>query len=163
LYHAWELPLFRNITASEAAHTAAVERLLTQSGVADPAAGMPPGSFSDPALQELCDHLLALALTSLEDALQAGALVEEVDIQDLTTRLAQTANVQIEQGYTNLIPGSENRPQYSARSGDAYSAQVLASGQLSWLPRAGAGAAGIRTVHNGSRPGAAVMQTQRAA
>jgi hypothetical protein len=134
-YDIWGLPVFRNIAESEAAHTFAVLTLLNQYAIPDPAAGMAQGSFNDPGLQELYDTLLEQGSASLEQALRAAALVEEVDIQDLALRLGQTSSPQIEGVYMNLMSASENHlrafvSQYSARFNQSYNAQVLPSEQV---------------------------------
>lgn len=45
---------------------------------------------------------------SLADALKVGVAIEEIDILDLQTRLAQTDNADIELVYGNLLKGSHN-------------------------------------------------------
>jgi len=144
LFEIWGLPVFQNIASSEAAHTAAVENLLAQFGLADPAAGLPAGSFSDPSLQALYDQLLSRGSSSLEEALRVGALVEEVDIQDLAGRMAGISDAAVARVYTNLMAGSENHlrafvSQLTARTGEEYTSQVLSTAQVAEILTAGSG------------------------
>jgi hypothetical protein len=108
LYAKWGLPLFSNIANSEATHTSAIKILLDRYGIADPAAGNGVGEFTNPTLQGLYDQLVAQGSKSLADALKVGAAIEEIDILDLQTRLAQTGNADIQLVYGNLMKGSEN-------------------------------------------------------
>jgi hypothetical protein len=108
LYTQWNLPLFQNIANSEATHTAAIKVLLDRYGIADPAAGNGVGEFSNPDLQKLYDQLIVQGSKSMADALKAGAAIEEIDILDLQTRVAQTTNADIVRVYGNLMRGSEN-------------------------------------------------------
>jgi len=138
LYERWGLPIFSNIASSEATHTAAVEGLLEQFGLDDPASETAPGVFQDPTLQALYNDLVSRGSESLAAALQAGALVEEVDIQDLTDRIRQTDHPQIVQVYNNLMDGSENHlrafvQQYISRTGLDYRAQFLDVNQVSTI------------------------------
>jgi len=108
LYAQWGLPLFQNIADSEATHTAAIKTLLDRYGIADPAEGNDVGEFTNPDLQKLYDQLVEQGSRSLADALKVGAAIEEIDILDLQTRLAQTASADIKLVYGNLLKGSQN-------------------------------------------------------
>ena len=129
LYEMWGLPVFQNIAASEQAHSDAVLSLLQAYSLPDPAAGNGPGQFSDPALQNLYDQMVAQGSQSLLDGLRVGATIEEVDILDLQARLAQTTNAAITQVYQNLSAGSENHLRsfvsMLARQGETYAPQYL--------------------------------------
>ncbi len=108
LYAQWGLPVFQNIANSESTHTAAVKVLLDRYGIADPAVGNGVGEFTNPELQALYNQLVAQGSTSLADALKVGVAIEEKDILDLQTRLAQTSSVDVQLVYNNLMKGSEN-------------------------------------------------------
>ena len=130
LYQQWGLPLFNNIANSEATHTSAVKVLLDRYGIADPTAGKGVGEFTDPTLQKLYDQLVAQGSQSLVDALKVGAAIEEIDILDLQTSLAQTANADIELVYGNLLKGSRNHLRaftstLQRQTGEIYTAQYL--------------------------------------
>ena len=134
-YEIWGIPVFSRIAASETTHTEAVLHLLDRYGIEDAAQASAPGVFLDPDLQSLFDTLLAQGTRSLEDALRAGALVEEVDIQDLVDRMAQTDEAEIQRVYASLMAGSENHlsafaQQVESRTGQPYVAQVLEASQV---------------------------------
>lgn len=102
------LPIFSNISASEATHTAAVKTLLDRYQLADPLAGLPPGTFKTPAFQTLYTSLVAASSVSLIEALKVGVQIEELDIADITSRLAGIDNADILMVFDNLLRGSRN-------------------------------------------------------
>ena len=104
----WGLPIFENIAASESTHIDAVIGLLNLYGIDDPALGNEPGTFTNPAIQELYDELVADGSVSLEAALAVGALIEELDISDLQVYTAVTETAEIATVYANLERGSRN-------------------------------------------------------
>lgn len=129
LYDAWGLPIFQNIARSEATHMAAVGALLDRYGLADPAAAE-MGVFTNPTLQQLYNQLTAEGRQSLAEALRVGATIEEIDILDLQTRLAQTENADIDLVYGNLLKGSSNHLRAFAstlarQTGETYQPQYL--------------------------------------
>lgn len=79
----WGLPVFANIAASEQRHMDAVAQQLRAYGLQDPTRGLGPGELVDGELQEAYFGLLELGLGSVEEALLAGAMVEDLDIHDL--------------------------------------------------------------------------------
>ncbi len=104
LFDEWGLQIFANIAASEQRHTDAVLYLLGKFGLDDPALGL--GEFANPELQELYDNLVAKGLTSVNDAIDVGVIIERTDISDIQHLLDQTNNDNIIQVYTNLLDGS---------------------------------------------------------
>jgi len=106
LYAVWGQPTFQNIASSEQAHMDEVKLLLDRYGLTDPA--LAPGQFTDANLQALYNQLVAQGSASLANALKVGAAIEEIDIQDLQTRLTQTDNADIQMVYNNLMNGSYN-------------------------------------------------------
>lgn len=106
LYAQWGQSVFQNIASSEQMHMDAVQTLLVRYGI--PVPEMASGSFSDPALQSLYTELMATGSKSLADALKAGVTIEEVDIVDLQTRIAQTKKTDFQQVYNSLMLGSYN-------------------------------------------------------
>jgi hypothetical protein len=104
----WDLRIFENIAASETSHIDAVASLLDRYGIEDPALGNEPGTFTDPAMQELYDQLVTDGSESREEALAVGAFIEELDIRDLQTRTATTGIAEIVTVYENLERGSRN-------------------------------------------------------
>lgn len=108
LYQKWKMPIFNNISKSEATHTAQVKALLDAYGIADPLAGKTAGQFANPELQKLYIDLVAQGSQSLDAALKVGVAIEELDIKDLDARIAHTSNPDILRVYQNLKRGSEN-------------------------------------------------------
>jgi hypothetical protein len=130
LYDKWELPIFENIANSEQTHTDAVKALLDAYDLSDPAAGKSTGEFVNTDLQALYDDLTAQGSRSLSDALKVGAAIEEIDILDLQTHLAQTENANIRTVYENLMKGSRNHLRsftstLSRQGGETYEPQYL--------------------------------------
>lgn len=102
----WELPVFENIARAEQRHMDAVLGLLEEYDIADPAIG--PGEFANGELQGLYDELVARGSASIEEALRVGALIEEVDIEDLEHSIAATDDKDIVMVYERLLAGSHN-------------------------------------------------------
>ena len=102
----WGLPIFSRIATSEQRHFDSVGNLIVCYGLTDPAAGNGPGEFTDPALQELYDTLLAQGSASLTAALDVGVIVEETDIADLDERLATVTQFDVKRVFTMLRRGS---------------------------------------------------------
>lgn len=107
LYKSWELPIFNNISNSEARHIDAVGNLIDQFGLKDPVINK-AGKFQNTELSELYKTLTEKGSKSLIDALEVGALIEEVDIEDLQNLIDQTSNETIKMIYGNLLSASEN-------------------------------------------------------
>ncbi len=108
LYTQWGQKVFSNIAASEQQHMDAVALLLTRYNLPDPAAATAPGVFQDPHVQELFNALMTQGQTSLIAALTVGATIEDLDIQDLQTRIAATDNADIALVFNELMKGSRN-------------------------------------------------------
>lgn len=132
---AWDLRVFENISSAEQQHMDAVRSLLDAYGAEDPTAGLAAGEFSDPALQDLYDTLLAEGLESSTQALAVGALVEETDIEDLRDRA--TNNDAIATVFASLESGSENHlnafVKNLSRAGVDYEAQILSDSEVASL------------------------------
>jgi len=103
----WGGNVFINIAESENMHTESVLALLDAYGIADPAK-TEAGQFSNRDLQALYDQLTAQGSQSLQDAYLVGGAIEEIDILDLETHIAETDRDDIIQVYENLLRGSEN-------------------------------------------------------
>jgi hypothetical protein len=132
LYTIWGQPTFQNIAASEQQHMDQIKILLDRYGLADPA--LAPGQFTDANLQALYTQLTTQGALSIGDALKVGAAIEEIDIRDLQTRLAQTDNADMQQVFTNLMNGSYNHLQaftsvLSMQTGETYQPQYLTADQ----------------------------------
>ena len=130
LYDLWGIAPFAIIANSEQHHMDAVLRLLTRYRLPDPAAGKLIGEFSDAQLQALFDSLMVQGSASAAAALGVGALIEEVDLEDLAAAIARSSRTDIHQVYERLSCGSRNHLRAFARAlealtGQPYVAQVL--------------------------------------
>jgi hypothetical protein len=128
LYQIWQTPIFANISKSEQQHMDQIKLLLDSYELPDPASEE-TGVFTNPDIQVLYDSLVERGRTSQIEALQVGALIEEVDIADLQDAIAETENPALERTYTNLMNGSYNHLRGFVRNieylGYAYQAQKL--------------------------------------
>lgn len=130
LNDAWQVNVFSNIAKSEQSHMDAIAVLLDRYGIDDPALGQPVGVFQNSDLQKLYDDLVAKGQVSVQDALQVGALIEEVDIKDLVIAKEGLVHEDVIWVYENLISGSENHLRaftgtLLSQTGEVYVPQVL--------------------------------------
>lgn len=100
--------VFTNIASSEQRHMDQVLALLVTYNVPDPAAGMAPGRFADPALQTLYTTLVQQGGASSNAALAVGAEIEELDIADIRRLRTHTTRPDILAVYDSLELGSRN-------------------------------------------------------
>jgi hypothetical protein len=107
LYEEWELPVFRNISNSESRHFDAVGYLLETYDVKD-IAFSEPGKFQNQDIAALYETLVTKGTKSLQDALEVGAYIEEVDIKDLQEQLDLNPDETIAMVYGNLLRASGN-------------------------------------------------------
>jgi hypothetical protein len=129
LYAEWGVRVFNNISQSEQKHMDAILSLLNKYSIEDPA--IEAALFSDPQLQELFDLLVANGTQSLLDALMVGALIEEVDIEDIAEAMERTDKTDLLAVYGSLMSGSENHLRAFVRNietltGETYAAQQIA-------------------------------------
>lgn len=108
LYEEWGLPVFQNIARSEQTHMDSILWLLEQFELNDPAAGNGAGEFNNPLFQSLYSRFIEQGSISTIDALKVGAAIEELDIADLESRIAQSESDFINQVYSRLLLGSRN-------------------------------------------------------
>lgn len=130
LYAQWNTPIFQNIANSEQSHTDAVKVLLDNYGIDDPVENDEIGVFTNADLQGLYDQLVAQGSQSISDALQVGIAIEEIDILDLETYLAETDNANIQLVYENLMKGSRNHlrsfvSNFERQTGETYQPKYL--------------------------------------
>jgi len=108
LFERWQLPPFGNISGSEQVHMDAVLALLEHHGLDDPAAGLDIGQFRNPDMQDLYQQLKARGMRSMEDSIEVGLLIEELDIADLHAVTSRTDKPEILAVYAELERGSRN-------------------------------------------------------
>ncbi len=104
----WQLPIFSNIAQSEQTHTEAIRDVLTKYAITDPVVDDTIGVFANSDLADLYESLVADGSQSVEAALRVGALIEDLDINDLQIALERTDNEDITLVYENLERGSRN-------------------------------------------------------
>ncbi len=125
----WGYTVFGNIAVSEQNHMDAVAALLAKYGLANPVEGLEAGQFATAEMQELYDALVAQGSESLEQALQVGATIEDLDINDLEELKAAVDNEDILTVYANLEKGSRNHLRAFVSNlellGSSYTAQFL--------------------------------------
>lgn len=103
----WGSRVFANIQNSETTHQGQVAELLVDAGVVDPRVAA-IGEFTDPGLQALYDSLVERGSASEQEAFAVGVLIEETDIADLKTFLANEADPSVVAMLESLLAGSEN-------------------------------------------------------
>jgi hypothetical protein len=107
LYAKWGHMTFKNIAVSEQRHMNAVDGLIVRYNLTDTTpAGT--GKFSIPEIQALYVELIEKGNLSLEDALEVGVAIEEMDIADIKEMLAATKERAISRVLNNLLQGSFN-------------------------------------------------------
>ncbi|MCK5768459.1 MAG: DUF2202 domain-containing protein, partial [Candidatus Atribacteria bacterium] len=89
LYEKWNLKTFYNIAQSEKTHMEAIKKLLDRYNLKDPVGKDVIGVFESEKLQGIYNELVAKGSESLEQALKAAALIEELDIYDLKELLSK--------------------------------------------------------------------------
>jgi len=104
----WGLRIFANIASAEQSHMDAVLTLIDAYGLVDPVGDNAVGVFVNPELQSLYDDLIATGSTTPVAALEVGAVIEEVDIEDLQTYLSESTQSDVTMVYERLLSGSEN-------------------------------------------------------
>jgi hypothetical protein len=102
----WHLPAFSTNTFNERIHMDAAALMLTRYGLTDPTAGRVEGSFQDAQIQDLFRRFQEDGSRSAEAALQTMMYLEELDIMDIRTRLAQTDKEDLHLIYNDLLRGN---------------------------------------------------------
>lgn len=134
MYALWGNRVFDSISRSEQKHTDAILGLLNKYGLPDPATGV-VGIFTNSELQELYDVLIAKGEVSALEALKVGALIEEVDIEDIVLSMERTDKSDILNVYGNLLAGSENHlvafvKNIESLTGEIYEAQYISQEEI---------------------------------
>ncbi|MBU0660864.1 DUF2202 domain-containing protein [Patescibacteria group bacterium] len=104
----WDMNVFKNIAKSEQTHTDTIKVLIERYGIDDPVTDDTVGVFSLPAMQSAYNEFVATGNKSLVDALIVGAMIEDLDIQDLENFKRDVDNEDILIAYENLQKGSRN-------------------------------------------------------
>lgn len=109
LYDEFDARVFTRIAASEDRHVEAVMTLVSSYALDIPSSFETAGQFDNEELQELYNKLIEDGSKSLTAAYEAGALIEQTDIDDLKELLAEDPlPADVEQVLNNLLKGSLN-------------------------------------------------------
>lgn len=100
--------IFENIASSELQHTSTVLDLLEKYDLEDPVGNNAEGVFTNTVLQSLYDQLTLTSDSSLNHALTVGALIEDLDINDIENSKGRTDKSDILNVYDKLQCGSRN-------------------------------------------------------
>lgn len=134
LYDQWQLIIFVNISSSEQMHMDALKVLLDQYGIDDPVVDNTVGAFTEPYLLTLYEDMVNEGLLGEIEALYVGALIEEIDIQDLIDGIAESNHANVIQAYEYLLQGSRNHLRAFVRNiesrGLIYEAQYMDQDQV---------------------------------
>lgn len=136
-YWGTQTQVFANIAESEQEHTSTIDFLLDKYDVEDPVLNDEIGLFTNPELQELYDQLVAKGTNSFIDGLYVGALIEEVDMEDIVAAIEKTDERAMILAYSNLLDGSENHLRAFVavieQQGLVYEAQVLDADEVAYI------------------------------
>lgn len=104
----YDASIFGRIAAAETQHLTAVRTVLDRYALADPTAGQPAGTFSDPTVQATYDRLLAQGQANQAAALTVGETVEQADIDALRAALDGLTAPDARQVYEHLLRASQH-------------------------------------------------------
>lgn len=102
------LNIFGNISSSEQTHMDKVLELLELAGLEDPMKSNSIGEFNNAELAALYTELTEQSSVSVVEALKVGALIEDLDIDDIEKMMTHTTNTSVLKVYSNLVCGSKN-------------------------------------------------------
>ena len=106
-YEKYQINLFNSISNSEQSHMNSVLALMYRYGISD-SASPEIGVFNNPDLQEIYYSLIELVDISIVDALTVGAIIEDLDINDIDHFINNTTKQDLLDIYENLTCGSKN-------------------------------------------------------
>lgn len=136
-YWGTQTQVFANIAVSEEQHTSTIDYLLEKYAIEDPVLRDEIGVFTNQELQALYDQLVAKGQNSLIDGLYVGALIEEVDMEDIAAAIADTDERAMILAYSNLLDGSKSHLRAFVsvieEQGLVYEAQVLDADEVQFI------------------------------
>jgi hypothetical protein len=107
----YDMRIFENISASEQRHMDRILELLEHYELEDPVKEDARGQFTHPDLKKLYLELTQRVDQSLVEALKVGALIEDLDLNDLNLAIDKTTKTNITAAYQVLRCGSKNHIQ----------------------------------------------------
>jgi len=134
LFDQWGNRVFTNISDSEQRHMNSMEKQLNIYHLPDPVVDDYTGVFTNTDLAGLFVSLTDRGRESLEQALHVGALIEELDMQDLQNAIDESTHAGLVAAYEELIRGSRNHLRAFVGQienlGIVYEAQLLEQEQV---------------------------------
>ena len=125
------LNIFGNISSREQTHMDKVLELLELAGLEDPMKSNSIGEFNNAELAVLYTELTEQSSVSIVEALKVGALIEDLDIDDIERMITHTSNETVLTLYANLVCGSKNHIRSYTRNlesnGAAYTPQFISN------------------------------------
>lgn len=106
-YNKYQVSIFNSISQSEQKHMDSVLKLMNTYGVSD-SASTKIGVFNNPDIQALYNSLTDQSNISLVEALKVGAIIEDLDINDIDDFIGNTTKSNLLTVYNNLTCGSKN-------------------------------------------------------
>jgi len=129
LHEIWDRPVFANIARAEQKHMDSVAKMLNRFAIDDPVVDDSISAFTNDQLAAMYDTLANQGERSLLDALNAGALIEEMDILDLQGFIEGSNQPELISLYEALLRGSRNHLRAFVRQienlGVVYEAQTM--------------------------------------
>lgn len=133
----WNVRIFSNIASSEQTHMDAVKGLLQTYGITDPVGDDTVGAFTSVDMKNLYNTFVQRGSASLEEALQVGANIEDLDIRDLEMLKGKTVHGDIITVYENLQKGSRNHLRAFVRNiqanGNTYAPQYISQAEFEMI------------------------------
>lgn len=106
-YSKYQVSSFNSISQSEQKHMNSVLNLMNKYGIPD-SASTEIGVFNNTDIQALYINLTAQSNISLVEALKVGAIIEDLDINDIDDFISNTTKSDLLSVYDNLTCGSKN-------------------------------------------------------
>lgn len=116
----YDLMIFSNISQSESNHMGQVLSLLNQYQIEDPAKSHPEGIFTNQTLQKLYQQFISKSDSGIVQALEVGAMIEDLDLHDIQTFYLHTDKSDIKNVYDKLSCGSKNHLRSFVRNLNSY-------------------------------------------
>ena len=128
-YGKYNRNIFSNISSSEQNHTSSVLGILNMYELADPVTNNNVGVFTNRDLQSLYNDLIAKSESSLASALEVGATIEDLDINDIKTFRSHTTNEDFLNLYDKLTCGSRNHLRSFVKQSGSYNPSYISQSE----------------------------------
>ncbi len=121
LYEIWGIRTFDNISRSEQVHMDAIrDEIIIPNGLEDPVKSEKPGVFTNPEIKKLYDELMLKGSSSVQNAIEVGLLIEDMDIFDLKRTIEMVEDETIKVVLQHLQEGSENHMRAFNKQAERY-------------------------------------------